>query len=257
MVFHIEKKLRVSYSSPVHDCMRRLRVLPAETSQESWRCVPHADEARELIDDFGNRVLQLLHTKIETEFSFELTCKAEQQHPLTDSAIGLPETGIGAFLLPSALCDLNEVIRETAATFNRNSQQEDQLARQICQWTHQALRYDARASGVETTASQSLRLGAGVCQDYTHLMIALCRACALPARYVSGYLIGEGRMHAWVEVLIKNEWHAYDPTHNRIVGPECLPVAFGRDFRDCNPHEGTFRGRAKAHLESGCRIRES
>jgi len=256
MAFHIEKKLRVAYSAPVHDCIRRLRVLPLTTLYESWHAWPQPDEVQELCDEFGSRVLQLCHTKIESDFLFELTCIAEQQDSLTVSTPGLPATGIGAFLLPSALCDLSEVIRATATTFNRNSRHDDQLAWQICQWTHQALRYDARASDVETTASHTLKHGAGVCQDYTHLMIALCRACALPARYVSGYLIGEGRMHAWVEVLIMNQWRAYDPTHNRTAGAECLPVASGRDFRDCNPHGGTFRGRAKARLESGCRVRQ-
>ncbi len=156
------------------------------------------------------------------------------------------ETGLGAFVLPSALCDLGEVIRKNAAHFEGTK---TEIATQICDWSHCVLQYDASVSGIETTASQSLLRGAGVCQDYAHLMIALCRARALPARYVSGYMPGEGRMHAWVEVLMENEWHAFDPTHNRAI-LNCVAVARGRDFRDCNPHEGTFRGRATAKLES-------
>ncbi|HEY0075033.1 MAG TPA: transglutaminase family protein [Abditibacteriaceae bacterium] len=284
MLFHITKKLRISYSAPVQNCVRRLRVLPPDALQESWNAYPEPDECREFSDEFGNRVLELRHAKIESALLFELACRAEPPTPLVrglnsnaselilsnpcstnsehspltkgvgGSTSGLPPTGMGAFLLPSALCDLGEAIRQNASSFGAES---TQTVTQICQWTHQALLYDASVSSVETTASQSLLRGGGVCQDYAHLMIALCRANALPARYVSGYLIGEGRMHAWVEVLIKNQWRAFDPTHNREVGNECLPVAIGRDFRDCNPHQGTFRGHAKAKLESGCYVRHT
>lgn len=245
-MFSVEKKLRVTYSAPVQQCIRRLRVLPHNAQSESWHCAPKADESREFLDDFGNRVLELRHNKIEREFLFELNFQSDRLEVGTSRA-PQNETGLGAFALPSALCDLGEAIQNGAAQFK------DKDAASICEFTHHALRYDSSVSGIETTASQSLGRGAGVCQDYAHLMIALCRASALPARYVSGYLIGEGRMHAWVEVLIKNQWRGFDPTHNRRV-ENYIPVAIGRDFRDCNPHHGTFRGRAKAKLESGCRV---
>ena len=254
MQFHVEKKLRVSYSAPVQNCIRCLRVLPHNTQSESWRCTPEPDAAREFCDDFGNRVLELRHKKIKRELLFELSIKAEPPTALIrwlgSSAENLPETGLGAFVLPSALCDLGEVIQKQAAPFKGKS------AAEICDFAHHALHYDAAVSGIETTASQSLLRGAGVCQDYAHLMIALCRACALPARYVSGYMLGEGRMHAWVEVWNENAWRAFDPTHNREV-KNYIAVAIGRDFRDCNPHQGTFRGHAKAKLESGCRVTKS
>ncbi len=261
MLLHIEKKLRVTYSSPVRDCVRHLRVLPHATQSETWRCRPEPDASREFTDDFGNRVLELRHTKIKREFLFELELEvAEPPSPLTKGVGGsagvaqfaLPETGLGAFVLPSALCDLGEAIRTATAPFQALPKCD--LPAALCDWTFRALRYDATASGLETTASQSLSRGAGVCQDFAHLMIALCRACALPTRYVSGYAPGEGRMHAWVEVLINNTWQAFDPTHNRVI-ESAVPVAIGRDFRDCNPHQGTFRGRAKAKLESGCRVK--
>ncbi len=252
-MFVVEKKLRVSYSAPVQNCIRRLRVLPHETQSETWHCSPQPDESREFFDEFGNRVLELRHARIEREFLFELNlAMTAPPNPLAKrvggSALDLPETGLGAFVLPSALCDLGAEIQRHAARFKKED------AAPICEFSHNALRYDATVSGLETTASQSLLRGAGVCQDYAHLMIALCRAIALPARYVSGYMPGEGRMHAWGEVLIENQWRAFDPTHNREVGSDCLPVAIGRDFRDCNPHQGTFRGRVQAKLESGCRV---
>jgi transglutaminase-like putative cysteine protease len=226
--------------------------------QESWRCEPKADESCEFIDDFGNRVLELRHTKIEHELLFELSCEADYPNSFATSARGLPQTGIGAFLLPSALCDMGGPVPHMAEQFNpQRGFPLEQVPLAICSWLHHSQHYKWNETTVQTTASQSLGRGVGVCQDFAHAMIALCRAIALPARYVSGYLIGEGRMHAWVEVLIDNQWRAFDPTHNRQVGKECLPIAIGRDFRDCNPHQGTFRGHASAKLESGCRVSQA
>ena len=64
------------------------------------------------------------------------------------------------------------------------------------------MRYAHGVTGVKTTAAEAFALRQGVCQDYAHVMLALCRACGLPARYVSGHLLGEGGTHAWVEVLL-------------------------------------------------------
>src|SRR5262249_8398380 len=94
---------------------------------------------------------------------------------------------------------------------------------------------------------QALALGQGVCQDYAHIMLTLCRLCGLPARYVSGHLLGEGGTHAWVEVLVAQpeqgaaEAHPFDPTHNRHVGLSYVTVALRRDYRAVAPTSGSFR----------------
>jgi transglutaminase-like putative cysteine protease len=87
-------------------------------------------------------------------------------------------------------------------------------------------------------------------------MIALCRLCKLPARYVSGYLVGEGPMHAWVEVLLPSKrpgegiaW-PFDPTHDRTVSLRYLTVAVGRDYADVSPTRGTFRAATGGTLSS-------
>ena len=67
---------------------------------------------------------------------------------------------------------------------------------------HEAISYAHGVTSVATTAAEALAGGQGVCQDSAHVMIALCRAIGLPARYVSGHLLGEGGTHAWVEVIV-------------------------------------------------------
>ena len=78
-------------------------------------------------------------------------------------------------------------------------------------------------------------------------MLALCRLCGLPARYVSGHVLGEGGTHAWVEVLVPHPQDtaalcavAIDPTHDRRAGLRYLTVAVGRDYGDVPPTSGTF-----------------
>jgi transglutaminase-like putative cysteine protease len=107
--------------------------------------------------------------------------------------------------------------------------------------------YRAGVTAVETTAAESYSLGAGVCQDFAHVMLALCRTAGLPARYVSGHLLGEGATHAWVEVLLpdidrpgRTVAVPFDPTHGIVAGFEYVTVAIGRDFRDVTPTSGTF-----------------
>src|ERR1019366_7671892 len=105
--------------------------------------------------------------------------------------------------------------------------------------------YRADVTGVKTTAAAALALGQGVCQDYAHVMLSLCRLLGIPARYVSGHLVGEGGTHAWVEVLVAAPAVpglpaaaavvALDPTHDREVGENYLTIAIGRDYSDVAP----------------------
>jgi transglutaminase-like putative cysteine protease len=94
-------------------------------------------------------------------------------------------------------------------------------------------------------------------------MLALCRLNGLPARYVSGHLLGEGGSHAWVEVVMPDPDDPagagavavpFDPTNGREVGPEYLTVAVGRDYSDVAPTYGTFRGRCGGRLTAVKRL---
>ena len=108
----------------------------------------------------------------------------------------------------------------------------------------------------------ALHLGKGVCQDYAHIMLALLRLLGIPARYVSGHLLGEGVAHAWLEALFDDPLApggvaviAYDPTHHRRAGLNYITVAVGRDYRDVAPTSGSFRapygGRLSARKRAG------
>jgi transglutaminase-like putative cysteine protease len=109
-----------------------------------------------------------------------------------------------------------------------------------------AYRHDV--TSIRTTAAQALALGAGVCQDYAHVALAICRQAGLAARYVSGHLLGDGGSHAWIEVMVDDPDRsagsvavALDPTHNCHAGLNYLTIATGRDYHDVAPTSGSYQ----------------
>src|SRR5712692_495738 len=103
---------------------------------------------------------------------------------------------------PSPLAAPDDAIMQAADVLAATAEWDLPLADRINDWVYQTMTYRYDVTGVRTTAAEALALGAGVCQDYAHVMLAVCRACGLPSRYVSGHLLGQGGTHAWVEVVL-------------------------------------------------------
>ena len=97
-----------------------------------------------------------------------------------------------------------------------------------------------------------LRDKQGVCQDFAHVTISLCRALKIPALYVSGYLATENASatHAWMEVLIPGVgWRSLDPTHNRQTDENYIKIAVGRDYADVPPVTGNYKGTTQRQMQ--------
>lgn len=103
-------------------------------------------------------------------------------------------------------------------------------------------KYVPLSTNVNTSAEEAFNQGHGVCQDYAHIFIALLHLAGVPARYVTGFIVGEGQSHAWVEVLHEGKWYGMDPTHNRVVGDEYIKLGIGRDAKDCMINRGIMHG---------------
>lgn len=114
---------------------------------------------------------------------------------------------------------------------------------------HQILHYEPGITTVDTTASEALSLGKGVCQDFAHLLIVLCRIEGIASRYVSGFMEGEGFTHAWVEFYDEGAWYGFDPTHNQMIDSGYIKIAHGRDYYDCSIERGVFKGQARQRME--------
>ena len=121
----------------------------------------------------------------------------------------------------------------------------------MMQWVHTHFRYDGSSTDVNTHIQEALTLRAGVCQDFAHVLIGLCRAIDLPARYASGYiyngqrdnLVGAQASHAWTEVYLPEVgWIGFDPTNNTLADERYIKVAVGRDYNDVAPIKGSYKG---------------
>lgn len=116
--------------------------------------------------------------------------------------------------------------------------------------------YVQGVTGVRTTAAEAFAGGQGVCQDYAHIYISLCRMAGIPARYVAGMLLGEGESHAWAEVWTGREWIGMDPTHNRPADETYIKLTHGRDFGDAAVDKGCFLGFASQHQQIYVKVEE-
>lgn len=130
------------------------------------------------------------------------------------------------------------------------------MVQEVSQYIYQHFQYTKGITDIETTVDDILVHRGGVCQDFAHVMLQILRTMGIPSRYVSGYVCpnkngmrGVGATHAWVEAWIPQwGWAGIDPTNNLWVTDEHVPLAVGRDFSDCTPVKGTFKGPANHHL---------
>jgi transglutaminase-like putative cysteine protease len=116
---------------------------------------------------------------------------------------------------------------------------------------HDNFTYTPLATSVSTHMTEVIQQRRGVCQDFAHVMLGMCRAIKIPARYVSGYLfsglnsslLGSQASHAWCEVYVPGfGWRALDPTNSRQADENFVKVAVGRDYADIVPVKGHYKG---------------
>jgi transglutaminase-like putative cysteine protease len=132
---------------------------------------------------------------------------------------------------------------------------------------YEAFAYEAGVTRADSPIDDVLKARKGVCQDFAHVMIAICREWGLPARYVSGYLFTDRKAgdrsdpdatHAWVEVFLPSlRWVGFDPTNNILAGERHIACAVGRDYSDVPPSRGVYKGEADSELAVGVTVRKA
>ncbi|MDB5011655.1 MAG: transglutaminase [Mucilaginibacter sp.] len=132
-----------------------------------------------------------------------------------------------------------------------------QVALRFCQYVYDNFEYIKGVTTVDTRLDEIWKLKAGVCQDFAHILMEMLRLVQIPARYVSGYICtnknglrGEGATHAWAEAYIPDYgWLGIDPTNNCIANETHVRLAVGRNFTDCSPVKGVYKGSYGHKLE--------
>ncbi|HMB76768.1 MAG TPA: transglutaminase family protein [Kiloniellaceae bacterium] len=194
-------------------------------------------------DDFGNWCNRLVAPAGPMTVSTDGTIRdAGLSDPVEVAAVQHPVEQIPSdaliYLLPSRYCETDVLSDFAWGRFNQGPQGWPRV-QAICNFVHNHVRFGYEHSRPTRTAVETLNEGIGVCRDYTHLAIALCRCLNIPARYCTGYVSDIGQpppyppmdFAAWMEVYLGGRWWVFDPRNNDIRYGRVL-IARGRDAAD-------------------------
>lgn len=264
MLLRITHETKLSYTAPVSETVFEVRMAPTTDDDQTTlgyrlRTTP-GSPVTSYRDGLGNRVDLFNITKPYTELVILATSYVRTHRRPAPARLGSAQALLGdgtaavdalEFLQPSKLADRSDAIDAFAAALPRPTP--DQSGADYVQMLMDAigghLKFDAKITQTRTKASDAFELRGGVCQDFSHLLIAVCRSLGLPARYVSGYVNHPGELatHAWVQVWGGDPagWVDVDPTTRKFVADNHVAIGFGRDYSDVPPNRGLWKGRAE------------
>jgi transglutaminase-like putative cysteine protease len=262
----VEHRTRFAYDNDVVESVMDARLGPRTDEHQRWitfdlRVEPVAS-VRRYNDGFGNAAH--LITVARPHRSIDIVMRGEIETTLADpfrpSRVRPTALGPGDaadFGSPSPLVPQVAELATLAAPV-RDEQPFDAVQR-LMHLVHERFEYRPDVTTVETSVVEVLTHSSGVCQDFAHVLIGLCRAIGLPARYVSGYIVaggdrdaptrGAAASHAWVEAFTPTHgWRGFDATNDLLASEHHVKMAVGRDYHDVPPTRGTFRGVAEEEL---------
>ncbi|WP_461257794.1 transglutaminase family protein [Treponema sp. R80B11-R83G3] len=234
----------LAFSSPASEHQFLLKILPQNDSRQqikslSWRIDPAPDTIWQTVDSFGNDALAGEINAPHNHFRFGIEGAAEvTDEPYTTS--GDPPR---ILLYPTELTRANNKLTDFYNDISLSAPN-DALERiqYFSRAVHAHLRYERGATSNSTSAVKAFEIGAGVCQDYAQILLALLRMDKIPCRYVAGLASGYGETHAWVEAWTGNQYCAIDPTRDKLIDEGYIAISRGRDFADSAIERGVFTG---------------
>lgn len=254
----IRQRVLSRYSHPVQNVVTLLRITPWERHglqkvvDETWTIDPPG-KIRSFRDPLGNHVWRVEHIGVEVgvEYVVEMvventSLQDEDGRPLPAPLDAPTEAEKALYLELTNLVDADDRVMGTARMLRHKHPDPEQLVNAVADWVSDRMNKGGGQTTWATKATEALEGGVGVCQDYTQVMLAVCRCAGIPARYVSGYVPAEGQMHAWVQVLLPDpetgaeRWVGFDPMHATRPSETYVTVAYGRDYADITPTSGGF-----------------
>ena len=271
MKYNILHRTRYTYATPVRDSFNEVRLQPMpipEQAVESFllKVLPAA-RLTHFKDFYSNWIQHFEIIEPHGQLLIEATSTV-----ITSPLAPLPEDKLCSFermreapniercfdyLLESRFVELSPEAWKLALDATVGLDDAWQAALAVMKFVHGFLKYESASTHVHTHMSEVLRERRGVCQDFAHLMLGLCRSLKIPARYISGYLATEtaSATHAWVEVFVPGHgWRGLDPTHNRQIDETYVKIGNGRDYADVPPISGNYRGTRDRKMEVEVKI---
>ena len=274
MKWDILHRTQYTYASPVRDSFNELRLQPFS---DEWQQVNNfllkvlpAVRLQHHHDFYSNIVhhfeIPEPHSSVLIESQLQVTTKPRPPISATDTPWPLAQIGEAArmprifeFLQDSCYVAASPEVWRLAVDATAGLTDTWQAALAIMAAIKSEFAYQSNSTNVHTHMREVLRDKRGVCQDFAHVMLGMCRALKIPSLYVSGYLATEtaGATHAWTEVYIPGlGWRALDPTHNRQTDGTYIKIAVGRDYADVPPVTGTYKGTTNRQMQVQVRVKQ-
>ncbi len=272
VVYQIQHITEFNYSGPVTDTLFEVRMAPRSDEDQtvlSYNLVvsPRAP-LMSYRDGFGNRVDVFNLSQPYQALSLQATSfvRPHRRDPqirlagLTWNGQFEASTDTFDFVTRSTLvepCPELESLKQTLEGFEAPAVK---YVERLVELVRGTMKYDKKVTTEQTKLREALRLGRGVCQDFAHVLIGLCRQLGLPARYVSGYVNqpGEIATHAWCQIWAgpRIGWIDIDPTSDSFGGNDHVVTAVGRDYADVPPNRGVWKGDASETMDVKVKVEE-
>jgi transglutaminase-like putative cysteine protease len=269
-VYNIHHITKYEYDRPVKESVNEIKIFPySDPSQETLHHQVNITSHPDILmiqDYWGNRtgMFNLMASHKELMIESKLIVRTlGSSLSFADNNAGLDEikkeTVNNLSLLelskPTEI-ELREKINSLVKEFYTEGIPVAAIVEKCGNYIFKEFNYIKGITTIETTVKEILEHRSGVCQDFAHAMLEMLRSLGIPSRYVSGYICpdkkgmrGEGATHAWIEAWIPGiGWVGNDPTNNVWVTGNHVKLAVGRNFNDCTPMKGTFKGPARQSL---------
>jgi transglutaminase-like putative cysteine protease len=267
MRYDILHRTQYTYAMPARDNFNDVRLEPPSISEQSVEFftlkVEPEVKLRRYKDFYSNLVHHFEIPKPHSSLLIEshLLVDTRWPEPIPADANICPMEKLGAtpdaercfdYLQSSRYIELDVDLWKLAVDAAPEPVDAWQTAVALMNFTHKHLKYVPHSTNAHTHTRDVVKNPQGVCQDFAHFLIGLCRSCKIPARYVSGYLATEiaSATHAWMEVFIPGiGWRALDPTHDCQIGESYVKIGHGRDYADVAPVSGNYHGTLERRME--------
>jgi len=269
-VFKIHHITKYSYEKPVAESVNEIRIFPFQCPEQEVLQhdlqITSQPELQTYTDYWGNKagLFSLIEPHQELVVESKLivrTMLASQLEVNFNSSFSELEQETASQLHLMELCrpesiEQQSIIEAICKQVYLPGTHVAQVVMQSSEYIFNNFTYTKGITTIETTVDEILQHQGGVCQDFAHVLLQILRTLNIPCRYVSGYICpnkngmrGEGATHAWVDAWIPQfGWAGIDPTNNVWITNNHVKLAVGRNFSDCTPVKGTFKGPSRQYL---------
>ena len=269
-IFKIVHITKYQYNWPVKESINEIRLFPHNfENQDVLQYELHITNNPDVEiskDYYGNRVGNFNNLEAHSEMTIESRMSVRVNHSLKIPEIDLTTVADLEIEKQKSVLLLRLSYPETIQKQNKinailkkidcSDKPIIEIAQKCNQYIYENFTYTKGITNIETTVDEILAMKKGVCQDFAHVLLQLLRTVGIPSRYVSGYICpnesglrGEGATHAWVEIYTPTQgWLGLDPTNNIWTMDNHIRLSVGKNFYDCTPVKGTFKGLARQTL---------